>query len=504
MTESKQKKVKQVIYIMVDSQRWDMAGCYGRPELNTPSIDRLASEGIRFDRAYTAQPVCGPARSAIFTGTYPHSNGSWTNSMALSANWKHIGQRLNDNQIHSAYIGKWHLDGGDYFGLGICPEGFDPDYWYDMKNFLDELESDECRIASRQAKTAFDPGVRSEDCYAHRCTDRAINFLEKHKNEDYVLFVSYDEPHGPFLCPEPYASMFKDYEFPKAANIWDDLSDKPSYQAVWAGDSLECDKDEMRITPGLFFGCNAYVDSQIGRLLEVIDADAKDALIIYTSDHGDALSSHSLSGKGPSMYDEIARVPFIVRMPGAPANTVVTHPVSHIDITPTIMDYMGLNIPKLLEGKSMLPMFRDPAIRLNEYVFTEFNRYEIDHDGFGGFQPMRACFDGRYKLSIHLLSEDEMYDMENDPCEMINLIKSEKHKEIRDRLHDAILDWMNETRDPFRGYYWERRPWRQNAREASWDYTLMTRQRENEEYEPRQLDYGTGLPMKEATRLKGQ
>ena len=70
-------------------------------------------------------------------------------------------------------------------------------------------------------------------------------------------------------------------------------------------------------------------------------------------------------------------------------------------------------------------------------------------------------------------------------------------------MHDVILDWMNETRDPFRGYYWERRPWREDARPATWDYTLMTRQRENEEYEHRQLDYGTGLPMGKAHRLKG-
>jgi len=75
---------------------------------------------------------------------------------------------------------------------------------------------------------------------------------------------------------------------------------------------------------------------------------------------------------------------------------------------------------------------------------------------------------------------------------------------VRDRLHDRLLDWMNETRDPFRGYYWERRPWRTDARPATWDYTLMTRQREEEEYEPRQLDYGTGLEMRAATRLKGK
>jgi uncharacterized sulfatase len=167
------------------------------------------------------------------------------------------------------------------------------------------------------------------------------------------------------------------------------------------------------------------------------------------------------------------------------------------------MEVMELPIPRLMEGKSMLETLQSPQVRPNRVVFMEFARYEIDHDGFGGFQPIRAAFDGRYKLVINLLSSDELYDLREDPQEMVNLILSPDHDQIRDRLHDDILDWMNRTRDPFRGYYWERRPWREDAREASWDYTLMTRQRENEEYEPRQLNYGTGLEMVEAHRKKG-
>ena len=147
-------------------------------------------------------------------------------------------------------------------------------------------------------------------------------------------------------------------------------------------------------------------------------------------------------------------------------------------------------------------MLTDPAHRLNQEVFLEFGRYEIDHDGFGGFQPIRAVFDGRFKLAVNLLTTDELYDLHEDPYEMRNLIDSPEHRAVRNRLHDRLLAWMNETRDPFRGYYWERRPWREEARPATWDYTGMTRQRENEEYEPRQLDYNTGLEMTAAVRAK--
>ena len=144
---------KQVIFLMTDTTRKDMVGCYGYPKMKTPNLDRLAEEGIRYENAYTCQPVCGPARSAIFTGTFPHTNGMVTNSIALGDNVKTIGQRLYDHGIQCGYIGKWHLDGSDYFGNGRCPEGWDPEYWYDMKTYLNELTDEEkvklCQICAQ-------------------------------------------------------------------------------------------------------------------------------------------------------------------------------------------------------------------------------------------------------------------------------------------------------------------------------------------------------------------
>jgi len=487
---------------MTDTQRTDMLGCYGNADMHTPSLDRLAAEGMRFDRAYTCCPVCGPARSALFTGTYPHSNGSWGNSMPLGDNVKTIGQRLSDNGIQTAYIGKWHLDGGDYFGLGRCPDGWNADYWYDMRNYLEELTPEE-RLLSRQVGTNRDPGVHEDFTFGHRVSDRAIDFLDRYGERNFFLVVSYDEPHHPFLCPPRFAEMYRGYTFPKSRNVWDTLEDKPAHHRAWAGAEVERDRDAVEIRPEDYLGCNSFVDYEIGRVLEAVDRIAPDALVIYTSDHGDALQSHCINNKGPAMYEEIARIPFIVRWPGnAPSGTVCDQPTSHIDVAPSVMAAFGLPQPKLLEGRSMLDTVRDPEAATNDAVFMEFNRYEIDHDGFGGFQPVRACCDGRYKLVINLLATDELYDLAADPEEMTNLIDSPDHAAVRDRLHDRVLDWMNDTRDPFRGYYWERRPWRKDARPATWGYTGMTRQRENEEYEPRQLDYNTGLDMTEAVRKK--
>lgn len=493
---------RKVVLIMTDTQRWDMVNCYKNTGLQTPNLDWLASEGIRYERAYTTQPVCQPARAGIFTGQYPHSVSGWTNSYGLSDTCHNVGERLQLEGIHTAYIGKWHLDGGDYFGLGKCPKGWDPTYWYDMKCYLEELTEKE-RYESRQSHLMLEKDFSEDFTYAHRCSNRALDFLEKHHEEDFFLVVSYDEPHDPSLCPPPYSKMYQDYAFPKSKNVYDTMENKPEHQKVWGERNMGLDKDALEVKAPFLFGCNSFVDYEIGRVLRAIEKYAEDAVILYTSDHGDMLYSHNLWAKGPAAYDEITRIPFIVKGKGIPKGVVDKNPVSHINITPTILELMGARQPKVLEGKSLLPEMENPQIRVNDYVFFEFGRYEVDHDGFGGMQLMRSVFDGRYKFTVNLLTSDELYDMEKDPDEMVNLIDSPEHEEIRNHLHDVLLDHMNKTRDPFRGYYWECRPWRKDASKPSWDYTLMTRQREEDErFEARQLAYRTGLPMEEATRVK--
>jgi len=495
-------QMSKIILIMTDTQRADMLGCYQETGLKTPFLDTLASESMRFTKAYNTQPVCGPARSAIFTGLFPHSNGITTNSVSLYGNVKTIGQRLKDYGYHTAYIGKWHLDGGDYFGLGTCPEGWDPDYWYDMKNYLEELPNDE-RLRSRKEQTMLEEPISSDFTFGHRVSNKAIDFLEKHTTEDYLLVISYDEPHHPSLCPEPYASMYKDYTFPVTPNIFDYLDGKPEYQKQWAGKKLNENPSDMEIKSQFFFGCNTYIDSEIGRVLRTIKDYADDALIIYTSDHGDFLESHHLTGKGPAAYDEITKIPLLIKCKGiVEGNTIYKYPVSHIDLVPTIMDFAGLKIPQWIDGQSLLQGLKNHTIRVNDCIFIEFERYEIDHDGFGGYQPLRGVYDGRFKLVLNLLCSDELYDLEEDPYEINNLIDNTAYFDIRSQLHNRLLRWQNDTRDPLRGYYWANRSWCRESVYDPWNHTGMTRQREHEEYETRQLDYDTGLPMKKAVRPK--
>ena len=292
-----------------------MVGCYGNPKMNTPNLDRLAEEGIRYENAYTCQPVGGPARSAIFTGTFPHTNGMVTNSIAMGDNIKTIGQRLSDNNIECGYIGKWHLDGSDYFGNGHCPEGWNPDYWYDMKTYLDEL-SDEDKVKSRDPKESYKIDFSEKFTYAYRCSERAIKYLETYKDKDFFLSVSYDEPHGPSLCPAPFNHMYDGFKFDDCPNFQDDLSKKPFMQRLWAGKKLHAAKDEINKSSdglSLFLGCNSFVDYEIGRVLDKIKEVAPDAMVIFTSDHGDMLGAHRLFSKNAAAYKEVANIPLIIK-----------------------------------------------------------------------------------------------------------------------------------------------------------------------------------------------
>jgi uncharacterized sulfatase len=330
--------------------------------------------------------------------------------------------------------------------------------------------------------------------------NRAIDFITRHRTEDYFLVLAFDEPHGPSLCPKEYVTQYQEFEFPRSENLDDPLADKPAEQRIWAGDKLK--KQLPPATLPSFFGCHTFVDAEIGRVLEAIEKHAPEAMVLFTADHGVALGSHRFQDKGAAMYEEITRIPFLVKRSGLiPENTVCRHPVSHIDVAGTVMDYFGLEVPKTTHGGSMLATFKDPTVTHRPEVFLEWGRYEVDHDGFGGYQPIRCVTDGRYKLSIHLLTSDELYDLAADPGEMKNLIDSGDHAQIRNALHNKLLSWMDETRDPFRGYAWGHRAWRPEFPE-SWDNSGMTRQRESDGYLPRELDYETGLPMKQATRPK--
>lgn len=483
------------IFIMTDTQATNVVGCYGHPELQTPNIDSLAKTGLKFNRAYTTCPVCTPARAALFTGIYAHTAGPWTNNLALGENIINMGQRFQDGGYRTAYIGKWHLDGHDYFGTGVCPPGWEDEYWYDGKRYLDELDEKEIYLW-RQGLNSLDDlkrnDIKEEFTWAHRISDRAIRFLESQpQDKPCLMVVSYDEPHHPFTCPPEYVEKFLDYEYDLGPAAEDTLANKPVHQREWA-QTVNIPVKNRKVRQPLYFGCNSYVDYEIGRVIDAVHARfPENTWIIFTSDHGEMMGAHRLGGKGPAMYEEITHVPLLVEMPGQEnAGKEVNTVVSHIDLLPTMMQLAGLAVPPILEGNSLTPLLQgeeDPE----RSVVMEFNRYEIEHDSWGGFQPVRSIVTGRYKLVINLHYTDELYDLEKDPTEMKNLIDDQEYYRVRNELHDRLLDWMYEKRDPFRGPVWERRIWRYSRR---FQWRGEFRPRPADGYAPEVRDYDTGMP----------
>jgi uncharacterized sulfatase len=479
------------IFIMTDTQGAHRVGAYGRPELRTPNLDHLAAEGVRFDHAYTTSPLCTPARAGLFSGIYSHTSGAWTNSLALGANIRHMGERFRRLGYDTAYIGKWHLDGHDYFGNGECPEGWDPAYWYDGRRYLDELTPEQTALWRRglgSIEKLREHRITAEFTWAHRSSNRAMRFLERQPGKPFVLVVSYDEPHGPCVCPPEFVEPFLDYEYDVGPAAFDDLAAKPAHQREWAGARLNAKPTGRRKDP-LFFGCNSFVDHEIGRVIAAAAPHAADTYVIYTSDHGDMGGAHRLSGKGPVMYEQITRIPLLIRGPGIAPGRVEPASVSHVDLLPTMLALAGETPLPALEGRRLdRHLIGGESLGEGEAII-EFNRYEICHDSWGGFQPIRCVVRGRLKLVINLLTSDELYDLADDPAELRNRIDDPAYTERRDRLHERLIEWMNDKRDPFRGPAWERRPWRRETRLA---WNGLYRPNPDDGYAPEFRDYDTG------------
>lgn len=482
---------------MTDTQNTRLVGAYGDPEVRTPRLDGLAARGMLFERAYTTTPVCTPARAGFFTGLMPHTAGAWSNLIPLHEGVKTMGQRLEDAGYDTAYAGKWHLDGHDYFGTGTCPPGWDASIWYDGRNHLDALTPEERKLW-RGGLTSYDAlkshGVKPEFTWAHRVSDRGIEFLRRRRNRPFLLVVSYDEPHHPFTCPPEYVEPFLGRVFPPAASFDEDLADKPEHIRNWAEHTGLPGSGGGKIGNPLFYGCNSFVDHEIGRVMDAAREADPDVWIIHTSDHGDMLGAHRISNKGPAAYDEIARIPFIVQGPGVPSGSRNRSVVSHVDVLPTLLELAGREVPPVMPGRSLKPLLATGAFEPARDAFVEYHRYEIDHEYFGEYQPLRCLVRWPWKIVVNLLTSDELYNLDTDPGEMKNLIADPGAAADRDRMHDALLARMDETRDPWRGSYWANRPWRKQGRS---DWKGGTRFNPPDGYRPAFLDYDTGFPPKE-------
>ena len=486
---------------MTDTQATNMVGCYSGKALNTNNIDQLAGEGIQFNSAYTCSPVCTPARGGLFTGIYSNQSGPWTNNLAPGLNIRNMGHHFKNANYKTCYIGKWHLDGHDYFGTGVCPPEWDKEFWYEGANYLAELSDKEIDLWRNGLNSAAElraNNITAEFTWANRISNRAVDYInhrEKEKDQPFLMVLSYDEPHHPFTCPPEYVDKYEYFAYDLGKKAFDTLEKKPIHHKLWSDAMPSPVGEDGQYRHPLYFACNDYVDDEIGRVIKHLDQSELDnTWIVYTSDHGEMMGAHKLVSKGAAMYDDITKIPLIIRPPSSDRTLdasakIINTPVSHIDILPTLMTLAGITPPEILPGENLLSI--NDQLDITRGVMVEFNRYEIEHDSFGGFIPVRCWVNNDYKLVLNLLTSDELYDRKNDPDELNNLITSPKHEVIRDQIHDTLLAYMDTIRDPFRSYQWAVRPWRKGV-EKNWMGAFRPKPRDG--FSKVVRDYDTGMP----------
>ncbi|QDT49001.1 Arylsulfatase [Symmachiella dynata] len=399
---SQTAKPPNLLFILTDQHRQDSVGAYGLSSVKTPHIDRLASDGIRFELAYAAQPVCSPNRASIFSGLYPHGHGVPENNIPLPEKVVTFANRLQSAGYETGYFGKWHL--GRRFGTGF--EQF-PEYPADGRG------KDHYFIMADGSRR-YAPDV---------LTDDAIEFLRKKRDRPFFAMLSYYPPHPPYSVPQKYEDLYlKDYP------------DEPLRRS--------------------YYGMCTKVDEQIGRLLDVLDElDVRDnTLIVFTTEHGhffqggggrgDRLDKRSLKR---ACYDEAARIPLVMCLPGViPGGQTSRQLICSVDLKPTLLNLLGLEIPEYLHGHDLSEVVRGRVKQLRDYlVFVNVPFVEQPERGLE-----RCVRNDQWKLILSDTVNPELYDMHNDPQEHHNLYEQRRGSPVVRGLVNDLAEWSDEVHDP--------------------------------------------------------
>ena len=424
-----------IIFFFSDQQRWDTCGCYGQPLEITPNLDRMAAEGVRFENAFTCQPVCGPARACLQTGKYATEMGCFRNNIALPQDEKTVPHWLSEFGYEVGYIGKWHLASGHFgtfYTRGIedtemnhreAPvplelRGGYKDYW---------LASDVLEFTSHSYDGhMFDADMNRrdfpEDSYrVDAQTDWALEYLRSRDGEKpFFLFLSYIEPH--------HQNDHHHYEGPKGAK-------ERFKDFVVPGDLIDTEGDWREEYPD-YLGCINSLDAALGRIRDELEAQglADDTLIIYTSDHGSHFCTRNSEYKR-SCHDGCIRIPMIAHGPGFRGGKMIRELVSLIDVPPTIVASGGVPVPSCMQGRDLGELAQDTAQDWPEEVFLQISE---SHCG-------RSIRTHRWKYSVRapkesvrfgccdspVYIEDFLYDLEADPHERNDLVADPDLADVR-------------------------------------------------------------------------
>ncbi|GAA5031838.1 sulfatase-like hydrolase/transferase [Actinopolymorpha pittospori] len=418
-----------VVVVFTDQQRWDTTGVHGNPLDLTPNFDAMARSGTHVVQAITPQPVCAPARAAIQTGRYPTTTGVHRNGRTLPEDGPTLATCFRDAGYATGYIGKWHLAGAE----PVPPEqrgGYES--WLGA-NVL-EFVSDAYRTVmfDEAGEPVLLPGYRSDALF-----DAAIRFVADHTEPDgspaerpFFLFLSLIEPHhqnevDTYPAPKGYAERYQGRWLPP------DLA------------TLSAEGGTAHRHLGGYCGQVRRVDEGLGRLVDALRTLdlLDDTILAFTSDHGSHFKTRNDEYKR-SCHDSSVRVPLALRGPGFDSGGALNHPVSTIDLPATLLDAAGIEVPAAMQGRSFLPLVRDPDAEWPTEVFVQVSESEVG----------RAIRTSRWKyyavdpdahpwddLAGSRYVETALYDLANDPYELVNLAGMASHRAVAERLRARLL-----------------------------------------------------------------
>jgi len=433
-------KKPNVIVFFSDQQRHDSTGLHGNPLGLTPHFDRIAKKHTHVQHSFTCQPVCGPARSCLQTGTYATTTGCWRNGIALDPEADTLAKRFNDAGYRTGYIGKWHLKGGraDNADQSV-PEAY-------RGGYQDWLAAEALEFSVHEYKTIlYDsdnqpvklPGYRSD-----AMTDAAIRYIDQHQHEPFFLFVSYIEPHhqndvDDYPPPDGYREMYTGKWVPP------DLAALPRHGQTDPALSTSGGSTHQHL--GGYWGMVKRLDEDFGRMMDALKSLGLDenTIVLFTSDHGCHFKTRNSEYKR-SCHEASIRVPTLFAGGEFEGGGALPELVSLVDLPPTLLDAAGLDVPDHMEGRSLMPLVRRERGARDDWpeaVFFQTSEAEIG----------RGIRTHRWKYHVvapedatitdgasDRYAEAFLYDLHYDQHELTNLIHSAAHESVKDELR-AIL-----------------------------------------------------------------
>lgn len=498
------KKKPNILLITTDQQHADTIQGLGNPAIQTPNLDRLVHEGVSFDRAYVANPVCSPSRSSILTGQYPSQHGCWNIGVSLPEEKRTLSQALSEHGYETVLFGKAHFKAVlSEESFEAPPHIFDRDFWrhWDgpyygfqkvamVHGHADELSSQGMHYGAWLEEQGVDTGkyfgpkgyhregswdLPEELHYTRWTANQTIEFLQHHNNRNeqkpFFAWCSFQDPHNSYLVQEPWASMYNPDTLPDFIRQEGEMDDKTIlHQCAEKNDwgklkhastahphdpskkvqSLGWETDEVgektaKQWKATYYGMVSLIDHHLGRIMDTLKQQNldEDTLVIFTSDHGDYLGNHGIWLKGPLHYEDIIRVPFIARWTSTlPQHARSNSLISLVDLAPTILDFCGLSGAMNTEGITQRETFLHPDQAQRGWCLVE-NRAEENI-------YVKTLVTGQYKLNYHLNSgETELYDLINDPHEFVNLASDQMHASTLSSMLCQLLDIYGRMEGPY-------------------------------------------------------